>query len=160
LRTGIDAVLDLDDGRRARPDPRGIALRRHLDDGGERQLPVGRQRVLLAVDRGLWDRQLILPAVGQLEAQRCALPITRPGDRLVGGLAVQRDRRLGAAHRLGEIDLYLAGRLHGLLAAHDRLVVNRDGLDGRRGLRFETETAADATARGVLRVLEADVIGG
>src|SRR6202035_1205160 len=42
LRTRINTVLDLDDGRGTRADPARVALRRHLDDGGERQLPVGR----------------------------------------------------------------------------------------------------------------------
>src|SRR2546430_1511115 len=53
------------------------------------------------------------------------------------------------------------GLLHArLLAAGHRLVVNPDGGNGRRGLRFEAETAADATPGGILRVLEADVIRG
>ena len=160
LRTGIDAVLDLDDGRRPRADPAGVALRRHLDDGGERQLPVGRQRVLLAVDRSLRDRQLVLSAVAQLEAEGGALPVARPRDGLVVGLAVQRDRCLGAVHRLGEIDLDVAGRLYRLLAVDDRLAVNHDGRNHRRGLGFEAETAGDATPGRVLRVLDADVIGG
>src|SRR6266480_7363929 len=73
----------------AGPDAGGVALRWDLDQRGERELPVGRQRVLLAIDGGLRNRELVLVAVPQLEAERGALPVARPADRFVIGLAVQ-----------------------------------------------------------------------
>ena len=112
LRTGIDAVLDLDDGGSTGADPGGVSLRRDFDDSRERKLPIRRQRVLFAVDRRLRDRQLVLVAVSQLQVERGTLAVAGPADLLsVERLAVDGNRRLAAIHRLGEIDLDRAGWL-------------------------------------------------
>ncbi len=112
LRAGLAAVFDLDDGGSARADPCRVALRGDLDEGGKAEFPVGGQRILLAVDRGLGNRQQVLAAVPQLEVERGALAVAGPA-HLAGlqRLAIQRDRRAGSIHRLREIELDVAGRL-------------------------------------------------
>src|SRR4029077_19968349 len=95
LRAGLAAVLDLDDGRSAGPDPRRGTLRGDRDERREGELPVGGQRILLAVDRGLGNGQLVLAAVPQREVERGALAVTGPG-HLAGleRLSLPPDRRL------------------------------------------------------------------
>ena len=63
LGPGVAAVLDLDDGRRPGPDPVRRSLRGDLDPGNEGELPVGGERVALAVQSRLGDRDLVGMAV-------------------------------------------------------------------------------------------------
>ncbi len=143
----------------------GVSLGGNLNHRREAQLPVGGEGVVLAVQGGLRNAEQILTAGPQLEIQRRALGVAGPGDLLcVKGFPVERDRRLGAVHRLREVDLDRPGRcarMEGLLAIFDQLVIDLHVRDGGGGLRLEAEAAGHlASTRRGLGAFEADVIGG